>query len=107
MAGLGLGGEEDCVAGTGPLTPSLGCLSSASAEFTTNCQSGRRGDVTLAFQHGHAEVSFTPHMSAAESARRAGHSMDCAPKHPGTLASLARAQGVRSEGFFPVSTHRL
>ena len=58
MAGLGAGHEGDHVAGTGPLTHSLGGLSSASSEFTTNCWSGRRGEVTLTFQHGHTEVSF-------------------------------------------------
>lgn len=56
--GWGQGTRGDHVAGTGPLTPSLGGFSSASSEFTTNFRSGRRGEGTLAFQHGHTEVSF-------------------------------------------------
>ena len=111
MAGLGVGGEEDCVAGTGPLTPSLGCLSSASAEFTTNCWSGRRGDVTLALQHGHAEVGFKDASHVSCGVCTQGGSLHGlrpqTPWHPGTLACLAGAQGVRTESFFPVSTHHL
>ena len=81
------------MAGTGPLTPSLGCLSSASAEFTTNCWSGRRGDVTLALQHGHAEVGFkdTSHVSCGVCTQGGSlHGLrPQTPWHPGIPGTLA------------------
>lgn len=87
--GWGQGTRGHHVPGTGPLTPSLGCLSSASSEFTTNCRSGRGGEVTLAFQRGHTEVSFNAAHTSCGVSTQAGHSMDCppptqAPWHPGT-----------------------
>lgn len=105
--GWGQGTRGDHVAGTGPLTPSLGGFSSASSEFTTNCRSGRRGEGTLAFQHGHTEVSFNA--SHQLWGLHTVRSLDALPPHThtSTLASwhpLARAQGMHTEALPRVSS---